>query len=61
MISSFYLKKISADDITLFSKIFFDACSMDEKKVVKESILKKFSEEEYNHLIQIIHLPSLDT
>lgn len=52
-VSSVLLKKLSASDLQLFAKMAGNGLSMEEKKIAKEIILKKLSENEYNQLIGI--------
>lgn len=53
MISFALLKKLSASDIQLFINMVGNGLNMEEKKAAKNVILERFSEDEYNLLIQI--------
>lgn len=52
-VTSILLKKLTADDIQLFSDLFSDGLTVEEKKKAKKLILDKLSEEEYDELIAI--------
>jgi len=52
-VTSILLKRLSADDIQLFSDMASGGLTLEEKKKAKKLILDKLSEEEYDELIAI--------
>ncbi len=52
-VTSVLLKKLNASDLQLLANMAGNGLSVDEKKKAKEIILKKLTEDEYNHLIGI--------
>ena len=53
MISAYFLKRLSAEDVTLFTTITNESLSVDEQIKAQHAILIKYSEEEYNYLIWV--------
>lgn len=47
------LRKLDADEISMFMKMASNGMSIDEKVEAKKMILKKLTEEEYNQLISV--------
>ena len=52
-ISKILLSELSANDISLLTKLASGGLTVEKKKEAKKIILQKLSEEEYNELIQI--------
>ncbi|MBP1993427.1 hypothetical protein [Paenibacillus eucommiae] len=52
-VTTVLLKKLSASDIQLISKMAGNGLSIEDKKAAKKIIMEKLTEDEYDHLIQI--------